>query len=202
MEAITFFSHLSHWQIDFLTFGLLLLSTIFTLIPEELLFVTLGYLAHCGRIHSLEAIFVAKLGLIPADALTLWIGRKLGKNILNHRPFRFLFAEETVNRSLEKFKKSGGVLLFFTRFTPFLRAPVYVAAGISGFSLRRSIGIDLLAACIQVPALFLVGFIFGKSAQPFVTLFTYLTLTIALIFGIVSIAKPIIQSRRRCHDLS
>ena len=190
MEAMSLLSNLNHWQIDAVTIGLLLMSTVLTLIPEELLFMTLGLLAQAGHVHSLEAILAAKLGLIPADALTVWAGKKMGKDFLKKRPFSLLFDEHSVESSLKKLKQSGSTLLFLNRFTPFLRTPVYLAAGISGFPLGRAVLIDFLAAIIQIAGLFSLGYYFGRSAQPFVTGFTYLALAIALAL----ILKRVIQS--------
>lgn len=180
-----------------MAFGLLLTSAVFTLMPEELIFVTLGFLAHFGRVHPVEAIAAAHLGLIPADAITVWFGRKLGKNVLTRRPFRFFFGSMQLQSSLEKLRTSSGLLLFFTRFTPMLRAPVYLAAGISGISLRRSVAIDLLAASIQVPVFFLLGFFLGDSVSHFMALYTYLA-PIALAFVLLAKAgKACLRSRRQ-----
>ncbi len=182
MQELSFLSHLAHWQIDFAAFALLLSSALFTIVPEELVFVTLGFLARFGRIHPVEAILVAHLGLIPADTLTVWFGRKLGQSVLTRRPFCFLFAKKSVHRALEKLKTRGNVLLFVSRFMPMLRAPVYLAAGISGVSLRRSTLIDLGAALIQVTSLVLLGYFLGLDAKPLMSVYAWVTPAMAVIF--------------------
>jgi membrane protein DedA with SNARE-associated domain len=51
-----------------------------------------------------------------------------------------------------------------TRFTPFIRGPVYLAAGISGLEVRRFLVLDASAALVQVPLLLWIGSRLGMDA--------------------------------------
>lgn len=194
MQTLSFLSQLNHWQIDLATFGILLASAVLTVVPEELIFVTLGFLARYGHVHPVEALVAAKLGLVSADLLTVWFGRKLGHSVIYRKPFCFFFEKEAVFKSLEKLKTSGNLVLFFARFLPFLRAPVYLAAGISGFSLKRSLIIDTFAAIIQVSAFFLLGYVFGDGVSQFVTAFSFIIPGALLLFALVSLVKKLAYS--------
>ena len=195
MHSLAFLSQLGHWQIDFVAFALLLTSAVFTLCPEELIFFTLGFLAHYGRVSLVEAMIAAQLGLIPADALTVWFGRKLGNGMMTRKPFRKLLGREGVQRSLERLRTSGNSLLFFARFVPMLRAPVYLAAGVSGVPLRRAVLIDLLAAGIQIPGLVMLGFVLGQSAEHVMTLYAYIAPAALMAFILAKVARPALALR-------
>ena len=150
---------------------MLLTSAVFTLVLEEFVFITLGFLALQGRVHPTEAILAATLGLISADALTVWFGRHLGFKVIHRKPFCFFFGQKAVYRSLERLRTSGIAVLFFARFIPMFRGPVFLAAGISGISLRRSISIDIGAASLQISLFFGLGYVFGDRVSRFIPMF-------------------------------
>lgn len=173
MDWISQFQRLGHWQIDLLTIGLLLLSALITLVPEELVFILLGSLAHFGRICPMEALVAAQLGLIPADALTVVFGRLLGNQVLNRRPFSRVMGHDRLQRALGRLKRSAPSVLFCARFLPMLRAPIYLAAGVGKVPLRQAILVDTIAATVQISAYFTLGFAFGDQVSRLAPLITY-----------------------------
>jgi membrane protein DedA with SNARE-associated domain len=197
MHLIELFYSITHWQIDLLALGLLLLSAVVTLIPEELIFITLGCLAWSGRIHPAEAIAVALIGLIPADVLTVWFGRRLESTLFHRRPLRSLFARKSVNRSMDRLQKSGNAVLFLARFTPMLRAPVYLAAGAAGFSLRRAALIDTIAALLQISGFFLLGFVFGQEVSRYLSVFSIAMPALLAALLLFSLMRTVLGSSRK-----
>lgn len=197
MHFISLLYSLSHWQIDLIVVCLLLASAVITLIPEEAVFITLGCLAWSGRIHPAEAILIAMLGLIPADVLTVWFGRQLERKLLQRKPFKFIFSKHSVTEALSKLHNSGNKVLFLARFTPLLRAPLYLAAGAAGFSLRRAAAIDSLSAAIQVTVFFCIGFAFGAEARDWFNAFSFAIPAAVIAMLLVNILHAMRLRRRR-----
>src|SRR4051812_1041939 len=116
VHILALFSELNHWQIDLLASGILLSSAVVTFVPEELIFVFLGFFAYHGRVHPVEAFLAAQIGLVSADLLTVWFGRLLSNKVCNRKFLRFIFCRHGVQRALEKLRTSGSSLVFFARF--------------------------------------------------------------------------------------
>lgn len=200
MDVISHFWTLGHWQIDLLTIGLLLTSAVITLVPEELVFLILGSLAHFGRVSPMEALVAAQLGLIPADALTVCFGRLLGSQVLSRGPFSRLLEQDALQRTLGRLQRSSGRVLFCARFLPMLRAPIYLAAGVGRVSLRRAILIDTIAASVQISAYFILGFVFGDQILHLVPVITYAIPGVAILLFLAHFLKSRPAFQRRPAD--
>ncbi len=141
-------STLSHWQIDLVAFWLLLQGAVISLAPEEIVIITLGILWGHEKISFIEAIVSIFTGLLPANGMMVLLGQRLSRR----------YAEkQSVKVASEYLRRYGAWVIFLTRFTPVVRAPVYFSVGASRFGIKRFAQIDGLAACIQVPLLLMIG---------------------------------------------
>jgi len=78
-----------------------------------------------------------------------------------------MFNAEAVDESLAELRKYGKWVIFGTRFTPIIRGPIYVAAGLSKMGVFNFFKIDATAALFQVPLLMVVGRLIGKKCGVF-----------------------------------
>lgn len=140
---------LSHWQICGLVIWLLLQGTVLAVAPEEIIFLSLGVLWSQGRVGFAEALTAALLGLLPANAGMVFVAGRFRRNSLVQKA--------SVQRALELVRAKGRWMIFITRFTPLVRAPVYASVGLSGMSVLSFFKVDAPAALIQVPLLILAG---------------------------------------------
>lgn len=140
---------LNHWQIDLLATGLLLQGAIFAVFPEEIIILTLGLLWGQGKVNFWEALLFTQLGLLPANAAMVLIGKKLGS--------RSFIRKKGVQAALKSLERYGAWLILITRFTPLIRGPVYLAVGCSRFPFLSFVRIDAWASCIQISLLLLLG---------------------------------------------
>lgn len=147
---------LNHWQIDGVVLWLLLQGAIFTIVPEEVVVLSMGVLIGKGRVGFFEGFLAIELGLLPANLVIVFIASRFGQ-------WKF-FQRESIRRALETFKKKGKWIIFGTRFTPFVRGPVYASAGLSGVRLIDFFRFDASASLIQVPALMTAGYWIGLRA--------------------------------------
>ena len=84
------------------------------------------------------------------------MGERLSSRFMKKRSVQF--ASEYLHRW-------GAWVIVLTRFTPIVRAPVYLAVGVSRFGVLRFFQTDGLAACVQVPLLLYLGKTIGGSNE-------------------------------------
>ncbi|MBI2712447.1 MAG: DedA family protein [Bdellovibrio sp.] len=198
MEALLVrLGNLEHYQIAALASYLLYQGCYIGIIPEELIIATLGLLWSEGKIGFLEALVAVWVGLLSANATTVFFGSYFGPRILKIRPFCWVLSQEAVDDYLWELKKYGNWIIFLTRFTPVVRGPVYMAAGLSQMGMWRFFRTDALASCIQVPALLLLGRYFGRTSASMMDGYKSLGIAMGglLVFGLV--VKTFMTRRRR-----
>ncbi len=154
--------HLQHWQIALLASGLLYQGIFLAVFPEEVIITTLGLLWSQGRIGFFEAWLAICVGLLPANATTVYAGSRLGMKIFTIRPFSWLLKREAIEESLEQIRHYGKRIVFFTRFMPMIRGPIYFAAGMSKMGVLNFMKTDFAASLIQIPGLLFLGCSIGQ----------------------------------------
>lgn len=163
-ELLVRFADLAPWQIALTAAGLLLQAFVVPSLPEEIIISALGMLWSRGRIGFGEALAAALLGLLPANAGMVFLGRRFGTGLRAWPPFARAFRSPMVAAALEALRGRGAWFMLVTRFTPLVRGPVYLAAGLSGMSLRRFVLLDAAAALVHVPCLLWLGERVGRGA--------------------------------------
>lgn len=150
------------WHLALGATWLLLQGCIVPSVPEEILVVTLGMLVGQGRIGPAFALVAVLAGLLPANSATVFFGG-LGRRF---RPGGFLgraLASPRIEAASAMLRRFGPVAVVATRFLPFVRGPIYLAIGLSGFRVRRFLAIDAAAALVQVPLLLWLGSRLGSG---------------------------------------
>ena len=160
----------------FWTTGLLLQGAVIALFPEEVIITTLGLLWSQGKIPFFEAMIAIQVGLLPANAIMVTLGKYIGMPVLSRFPFSLILKPALIEAILEPIRAHSKKVSFFTRFIPSIRGPVYFSLGLSGFKISRFVLIDTLASFIQVPALLLLGRQIGKDSTTLVQAFQKLGL--------------------------
>jgi len=191
---------LSHWQIDLLTAGILIESAILPVVPEEAILLTLGTLILQGRVGPFEAFAFYQVGAVTADLILLGFGR-LASHGMNRHPFLAkLIAHPTTILAQSLIRRHAKALIFFTRFIPTVRSPVYIAAGASHVSYRSFALTDWAASCFHIPLLMGVGYYVARvSGSPEGTLRSLAWVFASLLGGGVTITLIL---KRRARDRS
>lgn len=198
MESLlTRLANLQSFQIAALASVLLYQGAFLAVFPEELILTTLGFLWGEGRISFPEAMLGVWMGLLPADATTVFVASRFGHRILKVRPFSWLFSKEAVEEYLGVVRRYGRWIVFFTRFTPVVRGPVYVAAGLSKMSVLKFMQTDALASCIHVPALLLLGRWVGKNSGSMMESYKRIGIMIGIFMISAFVLKAILDRRRK-----
>jgi membrane protein DedA with SNARE-associated domain len=181
-ELLKQFSQLEHWQIAGLASAFLFQGMFMAVFPEEVIITTLGLLWSQGRIPFLEALFSVYLGLLPANAATVFLGSRLGLRLLGMPPFSWFIRPEPIHEALKVVRTYGKTVLFLARFLPLIRGPIYFAAGMAQVGVVPFAKIDFLASLIQVPALLFLGYEIGRTSTSLVSAYQKIFLVVGLLF--------------------
>lgn len=148
----------------FLVFGVLLLCGFGLPIPEDITLVAGGLLTYYGLCNLWVMIAVGFSGVMLGDSIMWFLGSHYGRKLMKKRFFQSLLPEDRLKIASERFNKKGSKrILFFARFMPGLRAPMFFSAGLLHVPFWKFFAMDGLAALISVPAIIGAIYYFGDS---------------------------------------
>jgi membrane protein DedA with SNARE-associated domain len=140
-----------------------LLIALSTFISEDLTCIATGALIAGGEIGFVPGAITCVTGIFFGDLLLYCAGRFIGRPILGWRPLRKLLTSEKVDAASFWLEKRGAGVVILSRFTPGLRLPTYVAAGLLKTRFWTFSAYFLLAAFLWTPALVGAAALLGKS---------------------------------------
>ncbi len=157
---------LSAYSVQFTTFGLfaaLVLAGLGAPIPEDLVLITAGVLAHQGVLDLERMIPLLYVGVLTGDIIIYSFGRRFGYLVLRHpRVLRF-FTPARQERIARYFAQYGNRTVFLVRHLAVLRAPTHLIAGAMKMPGWQFLLWDGLAALVSVPLMVGIGYFFADS---------------------------------------
>ena len=148
-------------------FLVLLLCGLGLPVPEDIPIITSGYLVHLGTMAFWPALTVNLLGIMLGDLMIYGFGYWMGPKALEHRMLRRVMTPERMEKVHHFFDRHGRKAIFFGRFVAGLRAPLFLAAGITRLPLRIFFSMDFAAALLSVPLLLTAAWYFGDHIDEF-----------------------------------
>src|ERR1051325_8708746 len=143
--------------------GQLFLIALATFASEDLTCIATGGLIAAGKIGFLPGTLACVAGIYLGDLLLYFAGRLIGRPILRWRPLRRLLPEDKLDPASAWLAQRGAGVVILSRFTPGLRLPTYVAAGLLKTRFWTFALYFLLAAVLWTPALVGAAVVLGKS---------------------------------------
>lgn len=147
----------------FIVFGILLACGLGIPIPEDITLFAGGLLAYYGVCDLKAMVVVSLAGVLLGDAFIFWLGAKYGRRLTKKWIFGKLLPQDRLDSVSRKFKERGNKLLFFARFMPGFRAPVYFSAGVLHVPFRTFLFYDGIAAILSVPAIICAVYYLGDN---------------------------------------
>jgi membrane protein DedA with SNARE-associated domain len=141
----------------------LLVIAVATFISEDLTCIATGALIAAGKIGFFQGALACVVGIYFGDLLLYFAGRFMGRLILRWRPLRRLLTNEKLDAASLWLEKRGAGVVILSRFTPGLRLPTYVAAGLLKTRFWSFALYFLLAAVLWTPVLVGAAALLGKS---------------------------------------
>ena len=132
-------------------------------IPEDIAIIAAGIMTTDGAIHFYQAFLVCLLGVLTGDSMIYWIGRTCGEQFFKNRVTAMIITPTLHQAAAIAFDKHGDKIIFFARFMPGIRAPIYFFMGSIKKSFWLFLAIDAFAASISVPLWIVVGNLVGEN---------------------------------------
>jgi membrane protein DedA with SNARE-associated domain len=142
-----------------------LLIALATFVSEDLTCIATGGLIAAGKIGFILGVLACVVGIYLGDLLLYFAGRLIGRPVLRWRPFRRLLTDQKLDRASQWLAQRGAGVVILSRFTPGLRLPTYVAAGLLKTRFWTFSLYFLLAAVLWTPVLVGAAALLGKSLQ-------------------------------------
>lgn len=153
-------------------------------IPEDLVIVIAGYLAHIGQTELLPTFITVYIGAISGDFVLYWVGRRFGKDIISHKRLTWFFSPKRVKAINYYFHRYGNRTLFFGRFMVGLRSTIFLSSGAFKIPFRRVLLFNGIAASLSVSFVCFLGYYFGDRIDQVLYWLKRLEHWIALVIGI------------------
>ena len=133
-------------------------------VPEDIALVSGGVISSFGKANVHVMFFVGMSGVLIGDLIIYNCGRHFAPTILKNKIMAKLLGEHRFEWIQEKYEKWGSRVVFFGRFMPGLRMPIFFLAGMSRkISPAAFFMIDFTAAIISVPIWVYMGFYLGQK---------------------------------------
>lgn len=133
--------------------------------PEDVVLVSGGILASHHVTDFTTTIMVCMLGVLMGDGVVFYLGRLGGERIKSWRIFKRVFTVRREQLVKGWFERHGDKVVFFARFAPGLRMPLYLSSGIYRVAPWKFFLMDGFAAIISVPLWIWVGRSFGNHLE-------------------------------------
>jgi membrane-associated protein len=133
------------------------------LIHGELALLLGGAAAERGDASLPVLIALVCAAAVAGDAVSLALGRRLGRPFLARHGARLGLGAARLSRLDAFFARHGGKALFLGRFTGFLRATLPFVAGSSGLAPRRLLPYSAASALVWTATFSVLGYAFAGS---------------------------------------
>ncbi len=176
--------------------GQFFLIALATFVSEDLTCIATGALIASGRLGFLPGVLACVAGIFVGDLLLYFAGRLLGRPIVRWKPLRKILSEQKLDLASNWLAERGASVVILSRFTPGLRLPTYVAAGVLKTRFWTFATYFLLAAVLWTPALVGAAALLGRSL-PHLAFFGPAILLVGVSCRKLPWGQPSWQTRRR-----
>ena len=164
-EAGEFIERHSMWAgpvMGLITFGesMVFIGAFF---PATALMVVAGGLAAAGVIEPIPVLLWCIAGASAGDAISYWIGRRLGPGAWRHPLMKG--RRRVLARARLFFRKYGTLSILLCRFMGPVRAFVPLIAGMTAMNQRRFQLANVGSAIVWVPIMLAPGYLAGKGVS-------------------------------------
>lgn len=164
-------------------FMVVLLLTVVTLISEDLGCIGAGLLAAGNVITIWAAFWVIFLGILLADVGIYWMGRKLGRPVIQNAPFKWLITRRDIDWTAAMFRNNGFKIMIGSRFLPGTRFPTYFSSGVLQTKFPAFFVYFLISILIWIPIIMGASILIGQQMIEYLQI--YQEYAVHIFFGLV-----------------
>lgn len=155
-------------------------------VPATALMVAIGGLIGAGTLQPVPVLIWCMVGAIVGDALSYFVGRRLGPQVCRRWPLNRHRA--AVARTRLFFRRYGTASIFVGRFLGPIRSTVPLVAGIMQMGQRRFQAANVASALVWVPMMLAPGYL---AAKGFADLGGFDTEALLIVLGGVVVATMV-----------
>ncbi len=195
IETIPFIEHFPYLGL----FILMILGTLGLPFPEDGILLLSGFLTAQDVIRPLPTFLIIYSGLLMTDFLLYSAGRKYGRRLVEHKRFQEILTNERLAKLEEKFKRWGGLVVFFGRHLLGLRAQIFLVAGLMRMSWKKFLIVDGISALLTIALWGGLGYMGGNHVDTLRRNIASIEQIVMLIFAILigSILVVVYLKKRR-----
>lgn len=130
-------------------------------LPGDSLLFAAGAFSSVGYFDVIKLWFLLLISAILGDNTNYWIGRFVGRKILNRGHLLFINPGH-INKTKEYFKRHGGKTIFIARFVPIVRTFAPFVAGIGHMTYLRFLKFSLFGGLVWISIFVFGGYYFGN----------------------------------------
>ncbi len=146
-------------------FLLLILGGIGLPFPEDATLILCGVLISVEAVRPIEALCVVYAGVLAADLLLYWVGRKYGPEIITHKRFRKVVSPKTLATIRKKFDRWGILVVLVGRHLVGLRSQILLVSGVMKMPPVKFIIADGISSLVTIALMVGAGYMGGNSLQ-------------------------------------
>lgn len=156
---------------DYSYLGVFVLIVAFSFMPplsKTLVIVAAGILAFEGVGNVYLYILVCVAALVTIDSVFFLMGYLNKTNVLDWAYFSAPKRQQKLVAAESYFRRHEMFAVFSARFLPFIRAFVFVVAGLNRMSPWRFLAADILSATLFVPVAIALGYLLAEQQETLV----------------------------------
>jgi membrane protein DedA with SNARE-associated domain len=142
-------------------FILPILGSIGLPVPEDAILFLCGILISKKSVLPLPGLMSVYAGILLSDFLIYSFGQKYGRRIVTHKIFRKILPPEKLVLLERGFIRSGPLIILLGRQFFWLRAKVFLVAGIMKMPVKKFLCIDAIAALFTTGIIVTLGYTGG-----------------------------------------
>ena len=146
-------------------FLLLILGGVGLPFPEDATLILCGVLISVEAVRPIEALCVVYAGVLAADLLLYWVGRKYGPEIITHKRFRKVVSPKTLAAIRKKFDRWGILVVLVGRHLVGLRSQILLVSGVMKMPPVKFIIADGISSLVTIALMVGAGYMGGNSLQ-------------------------------------
>lgn len=168
-------------------------------IPEDLVLILGGILAHRGN-GSPQAIFITcYAGIVLGDMLIYFVGRSFGPALFKTRWFRSKVSHSQIRQARLRLERRSLLMIFVARHLFYLRMVTFLTCGAVRMKFVRFLFADATAALISAPIMLGLGYMFSEQYDQLVHLIDQARFWI-IVVSLVLVAAYLLRRRKLRHD--
>lgn len=185
-QILSFFNNASALHIYCMIVLLLMAGSVGFPFPEDLIFLTTGYVAYKGFIDPSIGLLVGFIAVLLGDSFIYFLGKHLGPKIFSIPFLNRVITKELEQKAEKLLLKHGSKFVFISKFIVGLRYSVFFTSGLVSIGYSRFILFDALASCISVPTLIFIAYTNGKNIDNVISSVKHVEYALVAIFVLIA----------------